>query len=321
MATAQAPAPELEAPGSSASGAGRRQGFRTFLKRLFREQKLGAAGAIVVLLFLLVGIFAEVLATHDIYTQDHHNELQGPSVQYPLGTDQFGRDLLSRVIRGARVSLIVGLGAAVLQVVIASSIGLLSGCVGGWVDTAIQRFVDAVMTLPGLFVILTLMTLLPRGIFTVILVLGAHWGIVNIRTMRSVVLSVKENAYVEAARAVGARTRRVLLRHILPQMVAPIIVLFSISVGGNIIGEATIGFLGFGVPPPNPTWGGMLSREAYRYMLQNPWIAVWPGLALAVVMFGTNMFGDALRDLLDPKLRGGIGRFAVPMKQRRAARG
>ena len=141
--------------------------------------------------------------------------------------------------------------------------------------------------------------------------LGVPWGIINIRTVRSVVLSVKETPYVEAARATGASTLRILARHIAPQIVAPMIVLFTVSVGGNILAEASVSFLGFGIPPPQPSWGSMLSIEGRSYMLEAPLLAFWPGLCLAIVVFGINMFGDALRDLLDPRLRGGIGRFGA----------
>ena len=284
---------------------------RQTLSRLFREKKLGAVGLVIVTVFLLVGIFADVLATHGIFEQNIFRRLEAPSVEYPLGTDQFGRDVYSRVVKGARISMLVGISASLVAVAVATVFGLVLGYVGGWVDLVAQRVVDAVQAFPWLFLVITVMSLLGPGILQVIIVLGVPWGIVNIRTVRSVVLSVKEAPYVEAARAAGASTLRILFRHIAPQIVAPMIVLFTISVGGNILAEAAVSFLGFGIPPPQPSWGGMLSLEGRSYMLEAPWLAFWPGLFLALVVFGVNMFGDALRDLLDPRLRGGIGRFDV----------
>jgi len=294
-----------------------RGSVREFFTRLFRERKLGAASLLVLLTFLLVGIFADYLAPHGMLDHDISRRLQGPSVEFPLGTDQFGRDQLSRIIFGARISMIVGVAASALSVVVATILGLISGYLGGRFDLIMQRFVDAVQSFPWLFLVLTIMSILGPGILQVIIVLGVPWGIVNIRTVRSVVLSIKETAYVEAARAIGARTGRILWQHIAPQIVAPIIVLFTVSLGGNIIGEATVSFLGFGIPPPTPSWGGMLSLEGRKYMLQAPGLAFWPGLCLAAVVYAVNMFGDAMRDLLDPRLRGGIGRFGMAKNKRR----
>jgi peptide/nickel transport system permease protein len=284
---------------------------REIFSRLFREKKLGAVGLIIVVVFLLVGIFADVIATHEIYKQNFMHRLKGPSADFFLGTDQFGRDVFSRVVHGARISMLVGLSASLLAVAVATFFGLILGYVGGWIDMVAQRVVDAVQAFPWLFLIITVMSLLGPGIIQIIIVLGVPWGIVNIRTVRSVVLSVKEAPYVEAARAAGASTPRILIHHIAPQIVAPMIVLFTISVGGNILAEAGVSFLGFGIPPPQPSWGSMLSLEGRKYMLENPFLAFWPGLCLAIVVFGVNMFGDALRDLLDPRLRGGVGRFDV----------
>lgn len=291
------------------AGAAPRAAFADLLRRLFREKPIGAAGAILVLVFLLIGVFADQLAAYGMRDQDLSRRLLPPSAEWPLGTDQFGRDQLSRVIHGARVSMLVGLGSSVLTIVVAMSIGLLSGYWGGAFDLVVQRFVDAWITFPWLFIVLTVMSILGPGLVQVIIVIGFTSGIGNIRTVRSVVLSVKESMYVQSAQAIGAKTFRVLWRHIAPELVAPMIVLFTVSIGGNIIAESTLSFLGFGIPPPQPSWGGMLSIEGRRYMLQAPWLAFWPGVCLAIVVYGINMFGDALRDLVDPRLRGGAGRF------------
>lgn len=282
----------------------RRIAFLTFLARLFREKKLGAIGLIIVVVFFLAGIFADVLAPYGIMEFSMANRMKGPMAGHWLGTDHFGRDLFSRIIYGARISMVVGLSACGILIVVATSLGLLSGYLGGLVDIIMQRFVDAWLSLPGLFIILTVMTILGPGMLQTIVVLGAFWGFGNIRTVRGVVLSAKGNTYVEAARAVGCPTWRILLTHILPQIWAPLIVVYTVALGGIIIGEAVISYLGFGIPPPQPSWGGMLSLEGQKYMLEQPGLAFWPGLALAIVIYGINMLGDAMRDLLDPRLRG-----------------
>jgi peptide/nickel transport system permease protein len=303
-----------ETPTTTAAIPAKRKGaLRVFFSRLFREKKLGAAGAVIVLLFFIVGVFADVLAPRGMTERKLRDRLEGPSLKYPLGTDHLGRDLLSRVIYGAQISMIVGVAASALQVVIATIFGLLSGYFSGKFDLLLQRLVDAWLSFPGLFVILTVMSLLGPGMVQIIIVLGAFWGIGNIRLIRGVVLSAKENQFVEAALAVGCPTWRIILRHILPQIGAPIIVIFTVSLGGIIISEATISFLGFGIPPPRPSWGSMLSAEGRRYMEQAPWLALWPGLFLAIVVFGINVFGDALRDLLDPRLKN-LGRFGDAKK-------
>ena len=281
-----------------------RKPFREFFSRLFREKPLGALGGIIVLVFLFVGIFADSLATHGMLQRNLKHRLEGPSFQFPLGTDQMGRDQYSRLVQGARISMIVGLASCAIALVIATTFGLISGYWGGKFDLILQRFVDAWLSLPALFILLTVMALLGPGMIQMISVLGAFWGIANIRTVRGVVLSAKENLYVEAARAIGVPNWRILLRHILPQIVAPIITVFTVALGGIILDEATISFLGFGIPPPQPSWGGMLSLEGRKYMESQPLLALFPGLCLAIVVYGVNMFGDALRDLLDPRLRG-----------------
>ena len=211
--------------------------------------------------------------------------------------------------------MVVGLSACGILILVSTTGGLLSGYLGGLFDMIMQRFVDAWLSLPGLFVILTIMTSLGPGMPQTIGVLGAFWGIANIRTVRGVVLSAKEDVYVEAARAVGCSTLRILIKHILPQIWAPLIVVYTVALGGIIISEAVISYLGFGIPPPQPSWGGMLSAEGQKYMMEQPWLAFWPGMTLAIVIYGVNMFGDALRDLLDPRLRGNLGRLGFPKKK------
>jgi len=286
------------------------------LVRLVREKPLGTVGAIIVLLLLLTGIFANFLAPYSENEMTLLDRLQPPSGQYFLGTDNLGRDMFSRIIYGARISMYVGLGAATLSTIISTIIGMVSGFLGGKADIIIQRFVDAWICFPPLFVILTVMAIVGPGLLQVILVLGMMQGIGGSRTVRSAVIGIKENVYVEAARSVGSPTSRILLRHILPNIMAPVIIVFTTRMGAAILAEATISFLGFGIPPPTPSWGGMLSGAGRRYMRIAPHMALFPGLALALVVYGINMFGDALRDILDPRLRGGLGRYSGVKRKR-----
>jgi peptide/nickel transport system permease protein len=289
--------------------------FYDLFSRLFREKPLGTFGAVIVFILLLVGIFANFIAPwgyNDTFIADR---LAPPSIKNILGADQVGRDVLSRIIYGARISMIVSLCTATLSVTISTTIGLISGFLGKKVDLIVQRFVDAWMCFPGIFLILTIMAILGPGLTQVIIVLGISGGIAGSRVIRSTVLNIKENVYVDAARSIGCPTRVILARHILPNIMAPIIIMFTTGMGSAIIAEASISFLGWGIPPPHPSWGGMLSTSGRTYMLTAPWLAVWPGLALTIVVYGINMFGDALRDLLDPRLRGGLGRYSGTKKK------
>ena len=284
--------------------------------RLVKEKPLGTVGGVIVLVMFLAGIFADFIAPYGYNEMNTSIKLMGPMEGYLLGTDQLGRDLLSRVIHGARISMIVGLGGAAIGTILAAVFGGLSGYFGGKFDLIVQRFVDALMAWPWIFFVLTLMVIVGRGLVQMILVLGIRRGVIDSRIVRSAVIGVKENVYVEAAKAIGAPPRRILVRHILPNIMAPIIIIFSLDVGNMILQEATVSFLGFGIPPPLPTWGGMLSAEGRRFMIYAPWLAVWPGLALTTAVYGINMLGDAVRDILDPRLRGGVGRYGTRVKKR-----
>ncbi len=280
------------------------------LVRMVKEKPLGTVGGAIVLLLLLTGIFANFLAPYGENEMTVMDRLQGPSGEYILGTDNLGRDMLSRIIFGARISVMVGLGVASLGTFVSMIIGMVSGYLGGTADIIIQRFVDAWLCFPGLFIILTVMAITGPGLAQVIIVLGMMYGIGGSRTVRSAVIAIKGNVYVEAARSVGASTNLILLRHILPNIMAPVIIVFTTRMGAAVLTEATISFLGYGIPPPIPSWGGMLSGDGRRFMSKAPWMALWPGLALALAVYGINMFGDGLRDLLDPRLRGGLGRYS-----------
>ena len=283
----------------------RRSRLADFFIRLVREKPLGTACGIIILILILVAIFADVLAPYPYWEQHLVDRLQGSSAQYLLGTDQIGRDFLSRIIIGARLSIVVGLAATALNVVVAVLIGGTSGFLGGKLDLAVQRFVDAWIAFPGLLILLTIMSIAGRGIPQLILVLGISGGIGGSRVIRSAVIGIKENDYFLAARAIGSSKWRTLIRHVLPNIMPVIIIIFSISVGGVIMAEASLSFLGFGLPIGVPSWGGLLSREGRKYMEMAPWLALWPGLALTITVYSLNMFGDAMRDLLDPRLRGG----------------
>jgi len=279
--------------------------------RLVREKPLGTFGAIIVLLLFLTGIFADVLAPYGYKEANVASRLSPPGTAgYILGTDGIGRDMLSRIIYGARISMIVGLTATAISVAESTIIGMFCGFLGGRFDLTVQRFVDAWMCFPWLIIMMSIMSLVGTGMWQLILVMGISGGIGGSRVIRSAVIGIKENIYVQAATAVGCSTTRVVSRHILPNIMAPLIIIFTTGMGGVILAEASLSFLGFGIPPPTPSWGGMLSGEGRTYMMQAPWMALWPGLALSIAVFGINMFGDALRDILDPRLRGGVGRYS-----------
>ncbi len=282
-----------------------------FLSRLVKEKPLSIIAGVVILLLMLVAIFADVLAPYPHDEVNIVDRMQAPSGRYLLGTDQLGRDLLSRLIFGARISLTVGLAATTVNVVVAVLIGGISGFFGGRLDLAMQRFVDAWMAFPGLLLLLTIMSLVGRGLPQIIVVLGVTGGIGGSRVVRGAVIGVKENAYFQAAEAIGSTGWRTLIHHVLPNIAAPVTIIFTINVGGVIISEAALSFLGFGLPISVPSWGGMLSREGREFMEVAPRLALWPGLCLTIVVYCLNMFGDAVRDLLDPRLRGGGGRLGA----------
>ncbi len=275
-----------------------------FLARLFREKPFGAIAGVVFLLFVLCGVFADQLAPYGFNQISPIERLKPPSWKHWFGTDNLGRDLLSRCLYGARLSVIISLSAAFLATLISIAIGMTTGYLGGKIDMIGQRFVDAYMSFPELVILIAVVSVLGPGMFQIIGVLSLVLGIAGSRIIRSATLSVRENMYVHAAQSIGASTWRILWRHILPNIMPPIIVLFTTRVGAAILIESGLAFLGLGVPPPSPTWGGLLSGSGRSYMFQGPWLVLAPGLCLTTVVFATNVFGDALRDLLDPRMRG-----------------
>jgi peptide/nickel transport system permease protein len=265
---------------------------------------LGALGGLMLAAMLALALGADVLAPYGYDEADMFARLKPSSASHWLGTDNLGRDLLSRVIYGARVSMLVGFGGVAFGLAGATVVGLVSGYFGGRVDMALQRIVDAFMCFPLLLVALTIMALLGPGLGNVIATLGLVLAVRDSRVIRGAVLTVKQHLYVEAARALGVGHPGMIWRHVLPNIIAPIIILATVNLGAVILIEAALSFLGFGVPPPRPSWGGMLSGAGLVHMLRAPWLALWPGVALSVTVFGANMLGDALRDVLDPRLRG-----------------
>lgn len=289
----------------TASGAqSKASAFIAFHMRMFRDKPLGAVGGAIFLLFLVAGIFADLLAPYGMNATDLTVRLQAPSFEHWLGTDHLGRDVLSRVLVGAQISMIVSFLAAGLATVISIVIGVVSGYFGGRSDMVIQRGVDAWMTFPDLVLLIVIVSIVGPGIPQIVIVLGLLYGIAGSRIVRGTVVTVKENMYTHASLSIGAKTWHVLIRHILPNIMPVVIVLFTTRIGAVILAEAGLSFLGLGVPPPAPTWGSMLSGTGRTYMYLGPWLALAPGLCLTIVVYAVNVYGDALRDLLDPRMRG-----------------
>lgn len=285
-----------------------------FFKRMLKEKPVGSLGALIVLLLLLVAIFADFIAPYLPNESHLKDAMHAPSLNFWLGTDNLGRDLFSRIIYGARISLYVGLGASAVNVLVATIIGLISGYVGGWFDLIVQRFVDITLSIPSLVILITVIGILGAGLWQIILTMGIIGGILWTRVVRSAVISIRENIYMDAARAIGSSLWHMLGQHVFPNILPSMIIIFSVSIAGNILAEAGLSFLGLGIPPPAPDWGGMLANEGRSYMYQGWWLAVFPGLVLTIVVYGVNMWGDAVRDLLDPRLRGGVGRYGTVTK-------
>lgn len=270
---------------------------------LLRHKPLATFGAVVLVLMLAAAVSADVLMPYDPLATEVTERLRPPSGAHWLGTDQFGRDLLSRIIKGAQVSMIIGAGVVAIGTVAAAVWGCVAGYYRGRFDSWSMRVVDAVLSVPQLVLVLTIVAVVGPGMLNIILALAFRNAVGQTRTIRSAVLGMRENVYIDAARAIGCTSPRILLRYVAPNVMPTVLVVASISLGQAILAESSLSFLGFGVPPPNPTWGGMLSDEGRRFMIQAPWMALAPGVALSLAIFGINMLGDGLRDVLDPRLR------------------
>jgi peptide/nickel transport system permease protein len=288
----------------SAAPPARRWYIDVWVQMVLRKP-LGTLGAVIVLVMLTAAVLADVIAPYAYAETSLRERFVAMNARHWLGTDQLGRDLLTRLIYGARISLYVGFGAVAVGSVLATLLGVLSAYFGGRVDLWTQRGVDAWMAFPPLLLLMSIMSLLGPSAWNITLVLGAAFGIQNSRIIRAVALSIKELTYVESARALGSGHARITVSHILPNVLPTIIVVATTGLSTVILTEASLSFLGLGVPPPYPTWGGMLSLAGLDHMYQAPWLAIWPAVALSLAVFGFNMLGDALRDLLDPRLKGG----------------
>jgi peptide/nickel transport system permease protein len=287
---------------SVAVGLPRARVVRQFASRLARRQPLGVAGALIVLLLVLMAVFAEQLAPYD--PKDARFEIyHPPNGDFMMGTDHLGRDIFSRVVWGARLSLYVGLVSVSVGVTAGALWGIITGYLGGVADSLSQRVVDTLMGFPPLILALSLMAVLQQSVHNVIITLAILLMPTAARTMRSTALSLKEMGFVESARAMGASHARIIFGHIVPNCLATYIVLFTVNVAYAIVVEAALSFLGLGAPPDEPSWGGMLNAAAHAIQ-RAPWMALFPGLAISLTVFGLNMLGDAIRDLTDVKLRG-----------------
>ena len=279
-------------------------GIGRMLWRFVRKKPLGAAGAVIMGTIVVTALFADLVATHDPVATDAAHTLARPGAARWLGTDNLGRDIYSRIVHGARVSLIVGLASTLLGSALGGVIGLLSGYVGGRVDLVTQRVLDILQGLPLLVLALVMSAALGPSITNVVIAISVPIIPRAARVVRSSVLSIREMQYVEAARALGLMHLRIAFRHVLPNTVGPFIVLCTAQLGSAILVEAALSFLGLGVPEPYPSWGRMLSVSAAEYAQKAPHIVLFPGLAISLAVFGANLLGDALRDTLDPRLRG-----------------
>jgi peptide/nickel transport system permease protein len=286
------------------AGARPRAGTWTVIARFVTKKPLGAAGGALVLVMVVTAVFAELLQAHDPIATNAAYTLGSPSAEHWLGTDHLGRDIYSRIVHGARVSLIVGLASTLLGSVLGGIIGLLSGYAGGTIDLVTQRLLDILQGLPLLVLALVMSAALGPAIHNVVIAISIPIIPRAARVIRSSVLSIREMQYVEAARALGVRHLRIAFRHILPNTVGTFIVLCTAQLGGAILVEATLSFLGLGVPEPYPSWGRMLSVSAAEYAQKAPHLVLFPGVAISLAVFGSNLLGDALRDVLDPRLRG-----------------
>ena len=271
---------------------------------LVTKKYLGTFGMVLLLVMVVMAVGANIISPYDPVAQDLAVKLNPPSLSHIFGTDQFGRDMFTRILFGARTSLYVGVGVTLIGTTAAALLGAMSAFIGGKFDLIYQRLVDAVQAIPQLVLILTIVSVIGPGLINIILALSFRSSIGQSRIVRSAVIGMRSTQYMESAQAIGATGPRIMRKYILPNVMGPITVLASLTLGGAILAEATLSFLGFGVPPPLPTWGAMLSDEARRYMIQAPWMAIAPGVALTAAIYGINMFGDGLRDVLDPRLRG-----------------
>jgi peptide/nickel transport system permease protein len=272
--------------------------------KFVRTKPLGAAGALIILGLMVVAALADSVAPYDAYQADYSQQFARPSVEHWFGTDEFGRDLMSRIMYGARIALFVGFTASFIGCTIGGLLGVTSAYVGGKLDLLLERLMDILLAFPQLILALAIASILGPAVQNVVIAISIPIIPRAARVVRATALAVKENVYVEAVSALGAPQRRIVLRHIVPNVVAPYIILLTAQLGGAILAEAALSYLGLGAAEPTPSWGLMLSGSALSYAEKAPWIPIFPGIAISLGVFGFNLFGDSLRDALDPKLRG-----------------
>jgi len=289
---------ELKRAGASATHGWRRLAFYA------QRYVLGTVGLVIMVAFVLTALFADLLTRYDPLTVDSAHALARPSMQHWMGTDSFGRDVWSRIIHGARISLAVGIGSTTLGAFFGVIIGLTSGYLSGWVDLVFQRVTDILQSLPLLVLALVMTAALGPSLPNVIIAIAIPLIPIVARVIRANTLALREQPFVEAAKSIGMSEMRIALRHVLPNTLAPLIVLATAQLGSTILTEASLSFLGLGIPEPYPSWGRMLSESAAEYVRTAPWLVIFPGIAISLAVFGTNLFGDALRDILDPRQRG-----------------
>ena len=283
------------------------RGLGTGLLGFARRKPLGAVGGLIVLGMLILAIFAPWISPYmpQEFIEGGSARLQPPSLRFPMGTDNLGRDILSRVIHGARLSMLVGFMSTLFGTGIGAVVALLSAYWGGKWDLTVQRLMDILWSFPSLIIAIVVIAVLGRSTTNLIIAIAIVVIPSTARVVRSSVLAVKESEYVQAARAAGASQWRIIFRHVAPNCVAPYIIIATASLGGAIITEASLSFLGLGVPPPAASWGRDLFGSAQKFAELAPWMPIMPGIAISLTVYGFNLFGDAIRDVLDPRLRGG----------------
>ncbi len=301
-------------------GAGR----SNLLVDLFRKKPLGGVGLIIMILFLLVAIFADVIAPYPMQNgamqMDFTAMLSGPSAAHPLGTDSLGVDVLSYLIYGARTSVVLGIVCTLLCTVISVVIGVSSAVIGGWYDLIVQRLVDGFQCIPSLLIMLMMMAVMGKGMPQLIVALSVPAGIGGARIIRSAAFSVKDSGYVKMSKLLGTKALWRAVKHVIPNTMPLIIVNMAGNLSGVIMQEASLNFLGYGVKIGTPSWGYMITNQGRANMYTAPWLSLYPGLCIMILVFGANMFGDAIRDLLDPRLQGGVGSYNTKKIKKIAAR-
>ncbi len=303
--------------------AARPRGVRSLVRGAWmfcRRKPLGAFGALIVIVMLFVAVFVDGavfgsdkpwLAPDGFNNQHIRNVNQGISLSHPMGTDDLGRDIFSRILYGARISAVIGYASVAIVVLVSLTVGTISGYFGGWIDTIVQRLVDIVLSIPAIVLLIFAISVFagragPYGrMFWIVVIVGFVISAAAIRVVRSAAIATSNNQYVDAARTIGATDARIVFRHIVPNVLPVAIVLATVNLGTAILAEAAVSFLGYGIPNPFPSWGAMLNISGSAQFRAEPMQAVWPGLAIAFAVYGFNVFGDALRDVLDPRLRGG----------------